>query len=424
MNRRLAYALGWLTCFSSSMLQAQSNRIDQIGEDAPELAAFGSHAVGVQTVQFVTPNSVDVVNTTRGGETAYYDRQLFLEIWYPAALADDLSPGTVYETLTRDPRIVANLNGRAVRDAAPDANGPYPLLVLSHGYPGNRYLLSHIGENLASKGYVVVSIDHTESTYRDQAPITSTFFHRPLDQRLTIATIATTASQSGNFLNGLVDVERTGIVGFSMGGYGLINNLGAGFNPAAVSSFMAPPNELLQAHASDNPAYREQLDSRIVTGIAIAPWGKQLNFWEPDDLLGIERPMLVVAGDQDEVAGYEDGPRAIWANALNSDRYMLTFKNGSHSVAAPIPAPEELQGNEAAGHYTDANWDGVAMNNILDHFVTAWFDHHLKGKDTLGYFDVVADADQAPADNYWPGFAPGTAAGLVLEHLSAGETLD
>ena len=43
--------------------------------------------------------------------------------------------------------------------------GPFPLVVISHGYPGNRYLMSHLGENLASKGYVTVSIDHAESTY-------------------------------------------------------------------------------------------------------------------------------------------------------------------------------------------------------------------------------------------------------------------
>ncbi len=50
----------------------------------------------------------------------------------------------------------------------------FPLVILSHGYPGNRYLLSHFGENLASKGYVVTSIDHTGSTYADQAAFGST----------------------------------------------------------------------------------------------------------------------------------------------------------------------------------------------------------------------------------------------------------
>ena len=44
-------------------------------------------------------------------------------------------------------------------------------MIISHGYPGNRYLMSHLGENLASKGFVVASIDHRDSTYDDQKAV-------------------------------------------------------------------------------------------------------------------------------------------------------------------------------------------------------------------------------------------------------------
>jgi predicted dienelactone hydrolase len=54
-------------------------------------------------------------------------------------------------------------------------------VVVSHGYPGSRYLLAYLCENLASKGYVVVSIDHTDSTYRDVASFVSTVVNRSLD---------------------------------------------------------------------------------------------------------------------------------------------------------------------------------------------------------------------------------------------------
>ena len=68
-----------------------------------------------------------------------------------------------------------------MRDAAPAAAaGGYPLVILSHGYPGNRYLLGHLGENLASKGFVVASIDHPDSTYDDQKAFASTLYNRPL----------------------------------------------------------------------------------------------------------------------------------------------------------------------------------------------------------------------------------------------------
>jgi predicted dienelactone hydrolase len=59
------------------------------------------------------------------------------------------------------------LTGKAVRDATAKNAGVFPLVIVSHGYPGNRFLLSHLTENLASKGYVVVAIDHTDSTFHE-----------------------------------------------------------------------------------------------------------------------------------------------------------------------------------------------------------------------------------------------------------------
>ena len=61
-----------------------------------------------------------------------------------------------------------------MRDAAPSGDGPFPLVIVSHGYPGNRFLMAHLAENIASKGFVVASIDHVDSTYRDQAAFGST----------------------------------------------------------------------------------------------------------------------------------------------------------------------------------------------------------------------------------------------------------
>ena len=50
-------------------------------------------------------------------------------------------------------------------------------------------------------------------------------------------------------LFGMIDAESTGIIGYSMGGYGLVNNLGGAYNPEMVDSFLAPPNGLLAEHA-------------------------------------------------------------------------------------------------------------------------------------------------------------------------------
>ena len=81
------------------------------------------------------------------------------------------------------------IRGRAVRDAAPARSTSFPVVIISHGYPGNRYLLSHLAENLASKGFVTVSIDHRDSTYDDQKAFGSTLYNRPLDQLFVLREI-------------------------------------------------------------------------------------------------------------------------------------------------------------------------------------------------------------------------------------------
>ncbi|MDF1764858.1 MAG: dienelactone hydrolase [Gammaproteobacteria bacterium] len=412
---------------------AQTNRIDIIRPDAPSLAAFGDYDIGVRTLTLTDSGRIDVLNTQRGGETPTYDRNLTVEVWYPAEL-NGQSRGGEYQAITRNPAIIATLQGQAVRDAAPaTADAAFPLVVISHGYPGNRYLMSHLGENLASKGYVTVSIDHTDSTYDDAQAFPSTLYNRPLDQRFVIESMAQMAADESSFLAGMLDADNTGVVGYSMGGYGLVNNLGGGYSDEIVGSFMAPPNELLGQHATGNPDYRANLDPRIKAGFAVAPWGMERGFWREQDLAGIEVPTFYLAGDNDTVAGYENGVRAIYEAAVNSDRYLLTYKNAGHNAGAPYPVPHEIidsETGEGASHYTDPVWDNVRMNNIMDHFVTAYFDYHLKGDETmLDYLNVVPDGADAvysmsngnpAADHtYWPGFEDGSAVGLKLEKLDA-----
>ena len=411
---------------------AQVNRIDIIRPDAPSLAAYGEYDIGVRTLTLVDAGRVDVLSTQPSAGNATYDRSLTVEVWYPAQLSDGQSPGGEYRVIARNPEITATLMGQAVRDAQPKAGaGVFPLVVISHGYPGNRYLMSHLGENLASKGYVTVSIDHTDSTYDDQQAFSSTLYNRPLDQRFVIERIAGLSGDTESFLFGLVDADNTGVVGYSMGGYGLVNNLGGGYSDDVAGSYMAPPNRLLAEHTTGNPKFRSNLDPRIKAGFAIAPWGMTNGIWRQQDLAGIHTPTFYLAGDKDTVSGYENGVRAIYEGAINSDRYLLTYKNAAHNAGAPYPVPHEILDSptgEGADHYMDPVWDTVRMNNVMDHFATAYFNYYLKGDASmLSFLDVHPDGAKAvyaiengsaeKTHNYWPGFAEGTAVGLKLEKL-------
>jgi predicted dienelactone hydrolase len=411
------------------------NRIDLIRPDAPALAKHGEHGIGVRTIEVVNKDQIDVLKASAGQDPPRYDRRLTLEIWYPSETQGSQS-GAYRGVFLRDGKTQATLYGRAVRDAQPKqaASSPYPLAIISHGYPGNRFLLSHLAENLATKGYVVASIDHTDSTYTDQGKFGSTLINRPLDQLFVLNAIDGLSKESGHFLNGLVDSSRTGLIGYSMGGYGAVINAGAGVTKEAVAFDSGVPAGLLSVHLAGSETHEKLRDRRIKAVVAIAPWGMQRGFWNQEGLAGITTPVLYVAGSLDDVSGYEKGVRALYTGTANADRYLLTFENANHNAAAPIPAPVEswqtVEGGNSTpfNHYADPVWDTVRMNNITQHFVTAFLGRYVKADAELGsYLDVLVerasdavfaankDGSFKPEHTYWKGFPNRTAAGLILE---------
>ncbi|WP_299373277.1 alpha/beta fold hydrolase [uncultured Tateyamaria sp.] len=404
---------------------AGANPIDQIRPDAPALAAYGDLPIGVRTVETVIPGSIDVLSID-GDNVPLYDRPLTLEVWYPAAA--DTTPGGTYTAILRDGVTQVTLTGRAARDAAPASGARYPLVVISHGYPGNRYLMSHLGENLASKGYVTVAIDHTDSTYSDQAAFGSTLLNRPLDQAFVVDYMAGLDGPIGD----IVDAGNTGVIGYSMGGYGALILGGAGVTEASTEYSWGTPNGLLAQHMAMSDSHEALMDPRIKAVIAIGPWGNNAGFWDTNGLAGLRVPTMLMAGGADDVSVY-DAIRGIFDGAVGTARHLLTFERANHNAAAPMPAPAEswtpVEGLDFVPfeHYADAVWDTVRMNNIAQHFATAFLGIHLKQDAEMApYLDLITDADAglvdlddtgAPTEDhtYWAGFAPRTAKGLRFE---------
>lgn len=408
-----------------------TNRVDGLRPDAPALAALGDYKVGVQTFRFTNPDQIDIVNTAAEGDIARADRTLDVEIWYPADATTQA--GGTYETVTRDGVTPVVLHGQAARDAAPMTGETYPLVILSHGYPGNRFLMSHLGENLASKGYVVASIDHTDSTYSDQAAFGSTLVNRPWDQRFVLDQIAALDGDLG----AMTDADNAAVVGYSMGGYGALIYAGAGVTEVSTTYEWGAPQGLLGRNLAGSESHAALDDNRVKAFVAIGPWGKNTGFWDDTGLAGITKPLMLIAGGIDDVSIY-DAIREVFTGTVNTTRHLLTFDNANHNAAAPIPAPAESYGiSDTLGrstfdHYSDAVWDNVRMNNITQHFVTAYLDQHLKGADTAKFFDLtpnaadgvwdIAEDGTVGADHtYWAGFADRTAVGLRFETLTQGE---
>jgi predicted dienelactone hydrolase len=157
----------------------------------------GPFTVGVQTTEAADP--------ARG-------RLFPVELWYPAGAGP--RPG-------REP----------VRDA-PARPGPRPLVVFSHLSGGHRRSSSFVATHLASHGYVVAAMDHSEvvapelagrpdeTAAERAARIDAIIASRVPDVRFLLDLLLGEAGSSSAARGGItLDPERVGVAGISFGGW-------------------------------------------------------------------------------------------------------------------------------------------------------------------------------------------------------------
>lgn len=425
LNRFAHFQLILCILISNLVLNAQTGSFvygDAL-PDAPELSARGSYAVGVRTLDFVNKGQADVLNS-KNGIDPIYDRPLKVEVWYPAQLAEGAKETVIYDEVmgtahdSLRPLTPITFKGRASRDAAPlTTDDSFPLLVVAHGYVGSRYLMTYLTENLASKGYVVVAIDHTDSTFRDASPFASTLVNRAKDISFVLnQTVNLGKATDNNFLAGLVDSENIGIIGYSMGGYGVLNVAGAGYSDGLVGFFsgMTGGSKAIVDLAMSNPDF-PKVDPRIKAVVAFAPWGMERGIWDAEGLKGLKVPTFFIAGSQDDISGYEKGIKAIYTGAINADRYLLTYENARHNVAPNPPPAESFEPGlhiDEYYRYAEPSWDERKINNVNQHFLTAFLGIHLKQKDYSKFLELQENSNEKD----WTGFKARSSTGMELLH--------
>ena len=220
--------------------------------DASEL---GPYSVGRRTVTVTDP--------------ANDGRELVTDIWYPTDVTDgeastySFAPGIEYDSEV------------ALDSPAVSADGPFPLVVYSHGSGGLRYVASYFTETLASYGVVVVAPDHAGNTTVDQFLDTTDSReviarNRPLDVSAVI-----TAMIDGSVdaeITGAVDPDHIGVTGHSLGGYTTLA-IGGGVDAVPVEA-----------------------DDRVDALVAMAPAAGGLS---DDDLASVDIPTMVISGTLD-----------------------------------------------------------------------------------------------------------------------------
>ena len=309
---------------------------------------------------------------TRGGFSEIFtfrdpsrdDRKVGLMVWYPAKLPEDAPP--------------SNYNV----DVPPDLSGaPYPL-ILSSAKVG-----SYFGAHLASHGFVVVGIKGIDV----YDPWDENLFNQPLDILFALDKVAAHPLEG---LEGMIDADHAGVMGYSFDGYNALAMSGARVDPEyylslcanasaiqpplpdwAIRLYCDPANRWDEFSTQAGPAltsssdglWQAMTDERIHAVVPMAPEGAML-FGERG-LEEVDRPTLILAGTKDTGCDYNRESVFIYEHLGTPDKTLISFIDETHDM---------LFGDEP---YLQ-----------MKHFVTAFFGYHLQGREKYQkYFseDVV-----------------------------------
>ena len=142
------------------------------------------------------------------GTLNYYDysrnRPLITEIWYPVdSECPSMSPTGFW------------IRCNEARDAPISKKEKrYPLILMSHGFGGDRYNMSWLAESLAANGYIVAAMDHYGNTWNNKLP---EFFIRPWERPKDVSFVLGQLLSDERFKD-RIDMKKIGFVGYSLGG--------------------------------------------------------------------------------------------------------------------------------------------------------------------------------------------------------------
>jgi fermentation-respiration switch protein FrsA (DUF1100 family) len=237
--------------------------------------APGPFGVGVRTLTLV-----DTSRTTpaHGSDPELPQRTLTTEVWYPTA------PG-----------------GTEVRDAPLAEGGPFPLVVNSPGLLDLRLGEKYYALALASRGFVVASLDFPLTGLATQGTRDLSDVHnQPGDVSFVIDSLLTLSNTPDSWLAKGVNRRKIGATGLSLGGLTTL---------------------LVMYHPTLH-------DPRIRAALPIAPVAC---FLGEGFYVRPRRPLLVMQGDQDLLVPLATNGQLVYERS-RSKRELVILVAGSHTA--------------------------------------------------------------------------------------------
>ncbi|MCB1271727.1 MAG: hypothetical protein KDB31_09910 [Microthrixaceae bacterium] len=205
----------------------------------------------------------------------------------------------------------------------PEGPGPFPLVVHAHGWDGASWKFSRLLGTWASAGYAVAApnFPRTNAATPEELRDLGDYLNQPADVTFVLDSVLAMSARGGE-LEGLLDPDRIGLSGLSLGG--------------------ATAYPLLFNHRHRDPRYR--------CGLLMSA----LELPYHDDPYDFSRriPMLTFAGTADASVPYELQQDTI--AKLGGPAWNVTLPGGEHATPYEDP-PSAHDPVVAAG--TTAFWD-------------------------------------------------------------------
>ncbi|KAI1400548.1 alpha/beta-hydrolase [Hypoxylon fuscum] len=337
-------------------------------------------------------------------------RGITLNFWYPAVLAAVSSP---YVS-------AGGIVGKAVEDAPVNTSGgPYPLILFSPGLAAVDDGYYFYTQNLASSGYVVVSIQHLDAR---NANVTSNKFalalaaiealagntidavieeytdffretqfaltYRPQEIKFVLDQVVQSTSNKSSPLYNIIDTDNIGMSGHSLGGF-YTNIIGGGM-PIYCDYPMTPiqrnPNYPILSDVSPCafPA-RQNLsdpfalhDSRIKAIVSLAAPTFLTRSQLARSANQMKIPMMTITGDNRTSETTAWVQRDIYENAAGPS-YWVQIKDTNHYLVADSYGLNPVLSTKMS---TEDNANFYDKAAVYMAYSVAFFDYYMKGNKT------------------------------------------